>query len=129
MIKYKKFGKGYVLKEILTIETGIRIPASIRNKHSTMGVKGKITLYPGFYWDGATGAIDTDDILEASAFHDFICNAYNKGKLTKEHRKLGDKMFKGKLKETDMWEVRIKYIYQFVRKFFETKEWFKKITK
>lgn len=87
----------------------------------------KITLLPGFWWDGTTGAIDTPDIMRASAFHDFICREYNKGKLTKYQRKLGDKMFKSVLKQSGMSKFRIKYIYQAVRKFFELKGWFRKV--
>ncbi len=127
MIKYKKVIGGYQVTETICIETGIKLNVGIINRSSAMNKKGKITLVPGFFWDGATGAVDTPDIMEASAFHDFICNEYNQGKLTKSQRKRGDKMFKGKLKETKMSRFRIKYVYQAVRKFFEIKEWFKKI--
>ena len=128
MIKYEKVKGGYLVTEKISTYTNIKIDKSILNVTSNMNVEGKISLYPGFFWDGATGAIDTDDIMEASAFHDFICNAYEDGRLTKYQRKLGDKMFKSKLKETDMSKFRIKYIYQVVRKFLELKGWLKKIT-
>ena len=127
MIQYKKVTGGYQVTETICTESGIKIEVPIRNSSSSMTKGGKITLLPGFFWDGATGAIDTPDIMEASAFHDFICNEYNQKRLTNAQRKQGDKMFKGKLKETDMSKFRIKYVYQAVRKFFEAKEWFKKI--
>ena len=127
MIKYKKVQGGYKITETICTNTGIKLDVGIINKSSAMNKKGKITLAPGFFWDGATGAVDTPSIMEASAFHDFICNEYNRKKLTKMQRKQGDKMFKGKLKETNMPKFRIKYLYQIVRKFLEAKDWFKKI--
>ena len=127
MIKYREVKGGYVVTEAICIQTEIRPKVGIINKTSAINKSGQITLGPGFFWDGATGVVDTPSIMEASAFHDFICNEYNKGRLTKLQRKQGDKMFKDKLKETNMPKFRIKYVYQVVRKFFELKGWFKKI--
>lgn len=127
MIEYKKVTGGYQVTETICTRSGIKLEVAIKNRSSSMTKGGRITLLPGFFWDGATGAIDTPDIMEASAFHDFICNEYNQGRLTTSQRKQGDKMFKSKLKETGMSKFRIHYIYQSVRKFFEFKEWFKKI--
>ena len=128
MIQYDKQGKNYILKEEISIKTDIHPDKAIKNKYSSITKAGKITLYPGFLWDGATGAVDTPKIMQASAMHDFICNEYNCGKLTKEQRELGDKMFKSQLKAANMWSFRVKYVYQAVRKFFEVKEWFKKVS-
>ena len=127
MIEYEKVTGGYQITETISTRSGIKIAKPIKNRSSSMSKGGRITLQPGFFWDGPTGAIDTPDTMEASAFHDFICNEYNQGKLDKFQRKQGDKMFKRKLKETKMSKFRIEYLYQAVRKFFELKEWFKKI--
>jgi hypothetical protein len=127
MIKYHAYKDYYVLDEKISVQTDIKISKVIRNKHSSMSRAGRITLFPGFIWDGATGAIDTPDVMEASAFHDFCCNEYNNGNLTKEQRKQADQMFKGLLKKQSVWSLRVKWMYQAVRKFFETKEWFKRV--
>ena len=125
MIKYEKRDKNYIVTEAISIKTDIRPDKAISNKYSSMTKGGKITLFPGFIWDGATGALVTPKIMQASAFHDACCDWYNEGLLTKFQRKQADKTFKGQLKEAGMWSLRVKWVYQAVRKFFEFKEWFK----
>ena len=127
MINYEKVTGGYIVTEVISRESGIKITEPINNSSSSMTRGGKITLLPGFFSDGATGAIDTFDILEQAFFHDFICNEHNKKKLTKAQRKQGDKFFKSQLKKTKMSKFRIKYVYQAVRKFLEAKDWFRKV--
>jgi len=127
MIKYKKSGSLYILTEKIHRDTEIKPHKPINGINSYMGTSGRIVLLPGYKWDGATGALDTPDIMESSAFHDFICTEYENGHLTKAQRKQGDKLFKQMNKETDMPSARVKWTFQAVRKFFEVKEWFKKL--
>lgn len=63
---------------------------------------GTIILDVGFEWDLATGAVNTPDIIRASAFHDFICNAVDAGALPVEYRRMGDDMFRAIAKEDGM---------------------------
>lgn len=63
---------------------------------------GTVILRPDFEWDFATGAFDTPDIIRASAYHDFICNAVDAGALPVEYRRMGDDMFRDIAKEDGM---------------------------
>ena len=63
---------------------------------------GTIVLDVGFEWDFATGAFNTPDIIRASAYHDFICNAVDVGALPIEYRRMGDDMFRDIAKEDGM---------------------------
>lgn len=63
---------------------------------------GTVVLDAGFEWDFATGAFDTPDIIRASAYHDFICNAVDAGALPVEYRRMGDDMFRDIAKEDGM---------------------------
>jgi len=93
----------------------------------TVNIKGLAKVKPGHCSDGATGARDKY-IIPAAWKHDIACNLYNAGLITKEQRKMADKAFQKNLdKNKNVSEFRADYLYGAVRKFFEAKEWLKKI--
>jgi hypothetical protein len=85
-------------------KSNIKPPRSIPYgcKNGILEPNGFITLNKGFEWDLATGAFDTPDIIRASAFHDFICNAVDAGALPVEYRRMGDDMFRAIAKRDGM---------------------------
>ena len=63
---------------------------------------GRLFVRAGFPWDGATGAFDTDDILNASLVHDIICELVNEGLLPDWVQALGDEEFRRIAKKDSM---------------------------
>ena len=78
----------------------------VQTKFGLFSTSGLLTLYPGFVYDGATGAVDTPEVMLAAAFHDWGCEAVNNGDLPKEYRRLFDNLFYKLLKENGLDETR-----------------------
>jgi hypothetical protein len=74
-----------------------------------------LTIEKGFCWDGASGALDTEGVLRASAAHDAGCNWRAKGLLTAKEIKAFDDLFYKLLKEDGVCGIRASYMYKAVR--------------
>ena len=72
---------------------------------------GWLRVNSGSKWDFATGAIDTEDMRQASLVHDAYCNMYNAGKITWKARRRGDTIFRKVLKEKGCSFFRRWYAY------------------
>jgi len=118
-MKYDKIGNWYRLLEDYTYETNINLPMPLMLPFAFITDTGVVTLHRGFCWDGASGAFDTDNVLAASAVHDFFCNLYNAKLIDKTLRKQADKLFKEHLKQSKVSKFRRSYMYAVVRRFFE----------
>ncbi len=95
-IKYTK-GWDYVLSETVTVSTGIFPTKTINHKDEfILTTDGKLTVYKGYPWDGATGAMDTKNSMVASLVHDCFCEMTRVGELNYDayapymHDLLGD---------------------------------------
>ncbi len=71
-MKYKR-GYKYQLVVPETFYTSIFPPHDIDAEFLRLTRNGLLTLFTGYAWDGASGAIDTDTNLRASACHDALC--------------------------------------------------------
>ena len=93
-----------VLKKEQRYKSKIKPPNEVYFKFTggKIHADGTIILDDGFEWDFATGAFNTPDIIRASAYHDFICNAVDVGALPVEYRRMGDDMFRDIAKEDGM---------------------------
>jgi len=91
-------------------QTGI-LGSNIKTKFGHLTPDGMLTLFAGFLWDGATGALDTLSMLRASAFHDWFCTNVANGILYPRFRRLGDNIFKAIMIEdgAPMWRVAYAY--------------------
>jgi len=98
-IKYKKLKPGmkYSVLEIFCVKTGIkplciktRTSKALKMDFSYLDTDGILTIYQGFPWDGATGAIDTEDFMRGSCVHDFFCNAIDERLLSVDFREPAD---------------------------------------
>lgn len=52
-----------------------------QHEWATLNLDGYMTVYSGYKWDGASGAVDTADFMEGSMYHDVLCEMINAGKL------------------------------------------------
>lgn len=83
----------------------------IQTKFGFFNRKGILKIEKGFRWDGATGALDTPDIMKASCVHDWFCNAVDNGVLSVEYRRKGDDLFHRVCLEEGMPEFRAAYCH------------------
>lgn len=90
-------------------ETGLIFP--IETKFGLFTPDGVLRIEKGFMWDGATMALDTDDIMKASCVHDWFCNAVDNGTLPVSYRLKGDDLFKRICLEEGMPEFRAYYCH------------------
>jgi len=120
MIQFDEIkGMKYRVTRTFSMSTGIIPVKTISSAFCSLDEDGKIIIRKGFCWDGATGAIDTPSIMHGSCVHDVFCNWFNEGLITKENRKQADQLFKTINKQEHMPKIRVKWVYQAVRKFFE----------
>jgi len=113
-VNYEEIGfRKYRLLTKLVVDTGISPPdgKEVRTKFGFLSVTGILTLYPGYQWDGATGAIDTISILRASALHDWFCLHVITRKLPPEYRRKGDDLFYLVCIEDGMPKIRADYAH------------------
>lgn len=95
-VDYEKLGlRSYRLIKDISKKTNSRPPngKGLLTKFGYLDDDGLLTLYAGFCWDGATGALDTNDIMRASAFHDWFCNNVLNRSLPSSYRREGDDLF------------------------------------
>ena len=109
----------YRIVKGFSIQTDIIPQQKIRTNFSTLTTKGRLYLHKGFCWDGASGAIDTKNIMRGSAVHDAFCNLQQLGLITIDQRKQADKLLYKLIVQDGMSSIRAKVIYQAVRKFVE----------
>ena len=83
----------------------------IKTKFGFFNRKGILTIKAGFQWDGATGALDTPDIMKASCVHDWFCTAVDNKVLPVEYRRKGDDLFERICLEEGMPEFRANYCH------------------
>jgi hypothetical protein len=60
----------------------------------TLEPDGTLLIRAGYPWDGATGAFDTRDIIEASLVHDVFCEMINDDLLPSWIQALADEEFR-----------------------------------
>lgn len=109
----------YRILKSFSIQTEIKPSSTIRTVFTTLTPTGRLYIKKGFCWDGASGAIDTKNIMRGSAVHDALCNLHQKGLITIDQRKQADKLLYKIIKQDGMSSVRAKIVYEAVRKFVE----------
>ena len=109
----------YRILKTYSLQTDIIPPKKIQTKFSTLSTAGRLYIHKGFCWDGASGAIDTKNIMRGTACHDAFCNWQQLGLITIDQRKQADKLLYKLIKQDGMSSLRAKVIYEAVRKFVE----------
>lgn len=121
----------YTLLETATIDTRLT-DLSVRDTFFEVRASGKLVARTGYSWDGPSGpAIDTENFMRASLFHDTLYQAiggsiyyFNHGALfpmtnekRKELRKKADKIMRDICVEDGMSRLRAWWCYVGVRVF------------
>ena len=77
--------------------------------------KGRLTVFAGYAWDGATGAIDTPTFLRGSLIHDALYQCLRLGRIPPECRIIADQELRRICIEDGMCRVRAWWVYRAVR--------------
>lgn len=127
-IKYKELKNyKYELVENYEIETGLELacldifePGS-EYPYISLTAKGKLTVYEGYAWDGASGiAVDTQNFMRGSLVHDAFYQLMRQGKLDLKHRDFADRLLQKICKEDGMNSFRAGNVYYAVKLFGES---------
>lgn len=109
----------YRITKTTSIATPMRPLETIRSSFSTLTTNGRLYLKKGFLWDGASGAIDTENVMLPSAYHDSGCSMYLKGLIDLVMRKQFDDFFKylldKEVEKDNMSNFRAEYMYRAVK--------------
>lgn len=91
-MKYKR-GYKYQLVAPETFYTSVFPPMDIEDDYCRLTHNGLLTLFAGYCWDGASGAVDTKTNIRASACHDALCQLVQNGKLDASWKDQADKEY------------------------------------
>jgi len=95
--------------------------------HIVLFNDGELKIYPGYKWDGASGAVfQTKPMRIASLPHDALYLLMRAGKLDRSHRKEVDDLFHRLCIANGMWKFRADYAYAAIRKLGENNVYPKK---
>jgi len=108
-------GMKYRMIKTTSLMTPMRPLETITGSFATLTTKGRLYLKKGMLWDGASGAIDTDNVILPSAAHDIGCSWYLKGLIDDAMRKQFDDLFYKLLKDEGVSGLRAWYMYKAVR--------------
>jgi len=128
MIRYKSIKKTETGKKYEVIETkvwplGIRfLGFKIKTDFMSL-IDATLTANKGFQWDGASGAFDSPDFMEASAAHDCLCNMMEAGLMPKRMWKHAANEMRIINKREKMPWIRRQWTWAAVRFYGKIKPW------
>lgn len=105
----------YRIIKTFSIATPLRPLATVKGEFATLCTNGRLYIKKGFLWDGASGAIDTDNVMLPSCVHDVGCSWYLKKLIDIDMRHEFDDLFKTLLKKQGMNTIRVAAMYAAVR--------------
>jgi len=104
---YYKDGYKYQLAQDYTILLHIYPGKLIQTDFITMTLDGRLTIYKGYCWDGASGpAIDSKTSMRGSLVHDALFQLLRLGELAPIWRMKADEYLETICEEDGMWKVR-----------------------
>ncbi|MDA0780762.1 MAG: DUF1353 domain-containing protein [Rickettsiales bacterium] len=109
----------YRILEGFQLQTEIIPPKAIKSNFSSLSENGLLRIEKGFCIDGATGGLDTEDVMRGAVIHDAFCNWQHQGLLDVEHRKEVDKLFRKTLLEDGVSDFRAGYMYAAIKTYVE----------
>jgi len=105
-IKYVKVTYKYKLMKTYTINTPI-VGFNCVNIFLYLGKDGRLTIYKGYAWDGASGpTIDGKSNMRASLVHDALYQLIRLVLIPQEYKKVADTLFYDILLEDGMNKLR-----------------------
>lgn len=106
VVHYKRGGKyKFVLTAALVLDCGI-VGKNIKTPWIELLPTGTLTMSTGYAWDGATGAIDTENSIAGSCGHDALYQLMRLGLLPRTARLKADSAMRKWLIEDGMLELR-----------------------
>lgn len=106
VVHYKRGGKyKFVLTAALVLDCGI-VGKNIKTPWIELLPTGTLTMSTGYAWDGATGAIDTENSIAGSCGHDALYQLMRLGLLTRSERLKADSDLRNWLINNGMFEWR-----------------------
>jgi hypothetical protein len=78
---------------------------------------GKLTIFAGYAWDGASAAFDTRDFMRGSLVHDALYQLMREGLINSSHRPVADMLLYDLCREDEMSWWRSQYVLWAVKKF------------
>lgn len=114
---YYRAGYKYQLAKDYSCHVDIYPDHDINLEFISLSMDGTLTMRSGYAWDGPSGgAIDTDDFMRPSLIHDGIYQLLRAKELPPSARKRADLELKNACIEDGMPDIRVMYVYKFVRK-------------
>lgn len=106
--KYRK--AKFVVAETYIVDTPIK-GYDIRDEFFWLAPSGRLYLYPGLAWNGASGpTLDTDDCILASAVHDVFCWLMRDGRISYAlWQDTVNELFRQMCLDGGMWKFRAGY--------------------
>lgn len=93
MIHYKKrIRYKFTLVEDYAIDTGIVPREAVNTPFLQLDSSGRLSIRRCYSWDGATGALNTRNIIRASLVHDALYQLMREGYLAPDHRLAADRL-------------------------------------
>lgn len=107
-VRYKRVYNGkykFILTAPLVMDCGF-IAKTIKTNWIELRADGQLTIAMGYAWDGATGAIDTENSIAGSCGHDALYQLMRLGLLPRSKRLIADRDLRAWLIEYGMSELR-----------------------
>lgn len=115
-IAYKE-GYRYVLHDSYIVDTGIVGFNIASGSFLTLTQGGILTIFAGYHWDGASGAIDSPSFMRGSLVHDAAYQLMRENSLPLSYRKRADELLLEICKADGMWAWRRAWVWAAVRAF------------
>lgn len=102
-----KAGYKYQLQTVFNCETGILGNFVVFGNFIRLDETGKLTIYPGYAWDGPSGpTIDTDNFMRGALVHDALYQLIEEDALPLSYRKVADRLLAAICKMDGMSAIR-----------------------
>ena len=94
---------------------GIRPAEELTFHRITLRPNGSLTILHGYCWDHASGAFDTDSIIEGALVHDALCELIHNGLLADREWDEAAEIMREINLENDMWRIRANWICRAIK--------------
>lgn len=112
-IEYRE-GYKYQLAKEFSIDVPILPKKDIHTHFISLTRNGKLTLQPGYAWDGASGAKDTKNFMRGSLVHDALYQLLREGRIPHHEREVADRLLKLMCLTDGMSYIRSEWVYRAV---------------
>lgn len=112
-IKYKE-GYKYQIVEDYSVKVGVFPVEKITTEYLELNTAGVLTIRKGYAYDGASGGIDSKNVMRGALVHDCLYQLLRMELIHKKHKKTADELFKKMCIQDGMSKFRAWYIFKAV---------------